>query len=175
VSKSKNPNDAIETARAIGELVHSTEFKEKTRYFSYQDILNERAELHAAHARRKAAAIKQTASPDLATPSTTDTRDTKRREGLPTPDIAELFDGAPYPKHEWNRRASDRKWLEDARKARGEQGGAPAMWCPLKIGHLVWKKYPENRAKLKRAFQNPRLAPWRDEWEQHVDLFSDDD
>jgi hypothetical protein len=45
VSKSRNPNDAIEAARAIGELVHSTEFK--TKHLSYQDILNQRHELHA--------------------------------------------------------------------------------------------------------------------------------
>jgi hypothetical protein len=57
----------------------------------------------------------------------------------------------------------------------GAQGGAPAMWCPLAIGKLVWKKYPLKKTMLKRIFQNPALAPWRDEWDQYVDVFSNDD
>lgn len=104
-----------------------------------------------------------------------DTTDTRGRKGLPTPDIAVLFDGAPFTKNEWNKRINERKWLEPARIAKGEQGGAPAMWCPLNIGQLVWEKEPSKRAMLKRIFQNPALAPWRDEWDQFVDVFSNDD
>lgn len=104
-----------------------------------------------------------------------DTTDTRGRKGLPTPDIAVFFDGAPFTKNEWNKRINERKWLETARIAKGEQGGAPAMWCPLNIGQLVWEKEPSKRAMLKRIFQNPALAPWRDEWDQFVDVFSNDD
>jgi hypothetical protein len=109
-------------------------------------------------------------------PATTDTNKTKRQDGLSTPDIAVLFDNAPYPSHQWGRRTSDRKWLESARLAMGAQGGAPAMWCPLTLGQMVWKNYPDSQNKLKRTFQqNPALDPWRDEWDQFVDQFSDDD
>ena len=109
-------------------------------------------------------------------PATTDTNKTKRQDGLSTPDIAVLFDNAPYPSHQWGRRTSDRKWLESARLAMGAQGGAPAMWCPLKLGRLVWEKYPDSQNKLRKTFQqNPALDPWRDEWDQFVDQFSDDD
>lgn len=110
-------------------------------------------------------------------PATTDTNKTKRREGLPTPQIAVLFDGAPYPEHEWGKRTpNERKWLKSALLAKGAQGGAPAMWCPLTLGRLVWEKYPNHQNKLKRTFQqNPVLASWRDEWDQFLDQFSDDD
>lgn len=108
-------------------------------------------------------------------PALTDASDTMRRDGLPTPTIAVCFDGAPFTENEWNKRIHGKKWLNGARRAMGAQGGAPAMWCPLEIGKLVWKKYPNQRAKLKRAFQNLALAQWRDEWEQFIDLFSDDD
>jgi hypothetical protein len=76
-------------------------------------------------------------------PATTDTNKTKRQDGLSTPDIAVLFDNAPYQSHQWGRRTSDRKWLESARLAMGAKGGAPALWCPLKLGRLVWEKYPD--------------------------------
>ena len=104
-----------------------------------------------------------------------DTTDTRGRKGLPTPDIAVLFDGAPFTKNEWNKRINERKWLQTALLAKGEQGGAPAMWCPVKIGRLVWGKYTAKQSRLKRVFQNPALAPWRDEWDQFIDQFSNDD
>lgn len=128
------------------------------------------------HNEHKAAQAKpeQTPAPAQST-AQHDTTDTRGRKGLPTPDIAVLFDGAPFTKNEWNKRINERKWLQTALLAKGEQGGAPAMWCPVKIGRLVWGKYTAEQSRLKRVFQNPALAPWRDEWDQFIAQFSNDD
>lgn len=100
---------------------------------------------------------------------------------LPTPHVATLFDGLLFTAENWTKRLSDAKWLQTAKRSAGEQGGAPAMWCPLTLARLIHAraKNPNKKAAILRKLhslfnQNELLAPHRDEWGEFFELMRND-
>ena len=89
-------------------------------------------------------------------------------QGLLTKDIAACFGDCYYSADNWPKRLSGTAWLEPARIARGEAGGASAVWNPLTLAHLMHGKKKDDKAKEKlmktlnsRFTINPALMPWR--------------
>ena len=89
-------------------------------------------------------------------------------QGLSTKDIAACFGGCYYSADNWPKRLSGTAWLDPACIARGEAGGASAIWNPLTLAHLMHGKKKDDEAKEKlmktlnsRFTRNPALMPWR--------------
>lgn len=163
---SRNSTDSIETARAIGELVHSPEFKEKTRYLSMQDILNQRKELHAAHALREASAATHAISP--AATVSAPIKPTGP-EPVATGDIAFCFDGLVWDERQWMRTLSNLpKWLMHCLVIPGRRGGNPRHWNPVLIGAELHRRKGIALNSIRARFQTrPVLKQWLDAWKTY--------
>jgi hypothetical protein len=104
-----------------------------------------------------------------------------RANGMTTQEIGAVFDGLPFSLMDWPKRASSAQWLQGARLSLGIKGGAPSMWCPLKVAQASYgqaKKYDQaNRLKtLNNRFKlNPALAPWKDDWDNFHSMFGNED
>lgn len=99
---------------------------------------------------------------------------------LPTNTIAQLFDGISFAQDRWVKNIGQAKWLASANRGKGEQGGAPATWCPLTIARLVCDRGKNARAKQKtltslnsRFRTNLVLKPWKDEWDDYYGMFTE--
>lgn len=101
-------------------------------------------------------------------------------DGLPTKDIATLFDGVnDWPKARWPKNLSGSVWLHPARTALGGAGGASSMWNPLTLAQLIHDQTKGNRPRellirtLKNRFNNNAvLIPWRDAFNEYFDTFT---
>lgn len=96
---------------------------------------------------------------------------------LPTPQVATVFDGVPFTARRWTNRLSDAKWLQVAKRSAGEQGGVPAMWCPLALAQAIHshKKGATTLKSLNSLFRrNELLAPHRDAWDEYFELMRND-
>lgn len=102
-------------------------------------------------------------------------------DGLLTAQIAVIFDGLPYTAKNWPKRLSDTKWVQDAKRFQGSTGGASSILCPAHLAKLIHAntkgaQKQQRLQALNRRFKNiPELAPWRDDWNKHYELFSDAD
>ncbi len=101
---------------------------------------------------------------------------------LPTQDIAVLFAGVRFTRERWIKNIGHAKWLAPANRTKGQQGGAPATWCPLELAQLICDKEKDTRAKQKtlkslnsRFRKNPALKPWVDAWNDYYEQFKDTD
>lgn len=101
--------------------------------------------------------------------------------GMTTQEIGAVFDDLPFSQLDWPKRVSSAKWLQGARLSLGIKGGAPSMWCPLKVAQASYdqaSKYDKaKRLKdLNDCFRlNPALAPWKDDWDNFHSMFRDTD
>lgn len=101
--------------------------------------------------------------------------------GMTTQDIAAVFDDLPFSQLDWPKRVSSAKWLQGARLSLGIKGGAPSMWCPVKVAqasydHAHEYDKPKRLKALNNCFKsNPALAPWKDEWDEFHSTFRDTD
>jgi hypothetical protein len=101
--------------------------------------------------------------------------------GMTTQEIGAVFDGLPFSQLDWPKRVSSAKWLQGARLSLGIKGGAPSMWCPVKVAQASYaqaSKYDQakRRKDLNSRFKsNPALAPWKDDWDNFHSIFSDTD
>lgn len=101
-------------------------------------------------------------------------------DGLPTKDIATLFDGVnDWPKARWPKNLSGSKWLHPARVALGGAGVANSMWNPLTLAQLIHDQAKGDRTRellirtLKNRFNNNAvLIPWRDAFNEYFDTFT---
>jgi len=108
-------------------------------------------------------------------------------EPLPTQTIATVFDGIEFSQERWIKNIGSAKWLQPANRGKGEQGGAPATWCPLTVATAIHSRMksatPQERREKQKALNalnsrfkiNPVLSPWLDAWNDHYSMFSDAD
>lgn len=102
-----------------------------------------------------------------------------RTEGwLTTSQIATVFDGLHFTGERWGRRLSDTKWISPAKRRAGEQGGAPAMWCPLALAKAIHARASDKKdllARLNKVFnRNELLTPHRAEWAEYFQQWYED-
>jgi hypothetical protein len=114
------------------------------------------------------------------TPDATEPPEQTQPQPLTTNEIAQLFDGIPFTQERWVKNIGQTKWLGSANRGKGEQGGAPATWCPLTIAQLVYDHEKDTRAKQKtlknlnsRFRTNPMLNPWKDAWDDYYGMFTE--
>lgn len=97
---------------------------------------------------------------------------------LSTPQIATVFDGLHFTGELWRRRLSDAKWVSTAKRRAGEQGGAPAMWCPLALAKAIHARASDKKdllARLNRVFNhNKLLTSHRSEWMEYFQQWYED-
>lgn len=108
------------------------------------------------------------------------TKQPELTQPLTTNEIAQLFDGIAFAQDRWVKNIGQAKWLVSANRGKGEQGGAPATWCPLTIAQLVYAREKDARAKQKtlaslnsRFRTNPVLKPWKDAWDDYYGMFTE--
>lgn len=100
-------------------------------------------------------------------------------DGITTAQVAAIFDGIQYTAENWPKRLSDMKWLEPARVALGAAGGATSLWCPATLARLIHGRQrgaekQRTLEALNRKFKSsPVLEPWRTDWDEHYEMFSD--
>lgn len=101
-------------------------------------------------------------------------------QGLLTKDIAACFGDCYYTARDWPKRLSGTAWLETARIARGEAGGASAVWNPLTLAQLMHNKTKDHKSKEKlmktlnsRFTKIPALGPWRDAFNEYTATYCD--
>lgn len=94
-------------------------------------------------------------------------------QGLPTTTIADLFECDRRSRETWLKASP--KWLSGALLQRGKQGGAPSVWCPVKVAMAMHARKLVGIEDLNRRFSNPALAPWRGLWDRFYSVFSDAD
>ena len=100
---------------------------------------------------------------------------------LPTAQVATVFDALPFSAERWRKNLSGNRWTWAAKRSAGEQGGAPAMWCPLTLAQLVHarEKDPKKKAAILRKLdslfnRNELLAPHRAAWGEYFELMRND-
>jgi hypothetical protein len=101
--------------------------------------------------------------------------------GMTTQEIGAVFDGLPFSQLNWPKRVSGAKWLNGTRLSIGIKGGAPSIWCPLRVAQAIHKKADKaDKAKTLKTLNsqfksNPALAHWKDDWDNFYSMFSDSD
>lgn len=96
-------------------------------------------------------------------------------QGLPTKDIAHVFDGVNgWSIDRWSRNLSASKWLHPARISIGRAGGTPSVWSPVMLAQLMHDnaKGKREKEKLMKTFNsrftlNLALRPWRDAFNEY--------
>ncbi len=103
--------------------------------------------------------------------------------GLATQEIAQYFDGVMgWTANRWPKNLSAAKWAESARVARGEPGGASALWNPSTLAQLIHGREKDEREGKKlismihgRFNRQSALAPWRDDFNEYFATHCADD
>lgn len=101
--------------------------------------------------------------------------------GMTTREIGAVFDGLPFKAENWPKRASQAKWLSDAKLSLGAKGGASSMWSPFEVAKASFNQAserdrPKRLKDLNNRFKiNSALGPWRDVWDKFYSMFNDAD
>lgn len=89
------------------------------------------------------------------------------KSGLPSPRIANAFDGLYWSRDKWAKNlGAPPKWLEECRVARGSAGKAPATWNPALIAVALHDR-GVRESQLNAVFV--RLPDWQKEWRDKAD------
>jgi hypothetical protein len=95
-------------------------------------------------------------------------------QGLASGDMAALLDGIERNAAEWRGKLADPPgWLMGARLSRGARGKrGSSTWDPVQLAMaLQGRGVPV--ARLRRVFEHPLAAAWRDEWARNAGLADD--
>lgn len=100
-------------------------------------------------------------------------------EGISTLQVAAMFGGLPFTAENWPKRLSSAKWTKEARVGRGAAGGSSSTWDPAILARIIHgraqkevkQKTLEDLSKRFRRYSE--LAPWRADWDEHCEMFSD--
>jgi hypothetical protein len=98
-------------------------------------------------------------------------------QGLSTNDIANAFvDVNGWNVERWTKNLSASKWLQPARIAIGEAGGASSLWNPVMLAQLMHDRAKGELEKEKlmkvlnsRFIRIPSLGPWRDAFNEYFE------